>query len=124
MDSTPATKIEIISMSKDRTQKPEGELQNPFRTSYTEEDVAALVASPRFLVAVDAYGANHCSLAQMLRLAFTEPPYIPRGLDAKVFALLVMDVVKRIHSGTLHVPPEWKATYAEFYRDLPQEPVE
>jgi hypothetical protein len=115
---------EVMLVSKDETQKPPDQLQNPFRTFYTEQDVAGLIASPRFLVAVDAYGAGHCSLAQMTRLAFSEPPYLPRNLDMLVFADLVRDVVNRIQSGSVPVPPEWKATYAEFYRDLPQEPIE
>jgi hypothetical protein len=44
------------------------------RWAYSEEDVQALIASPRFLAAADAYSLGHCTLEQMLRLAFTAPP--------------------------------------------------
>ena len=89
----------------------------PRRQNYTEEDIQALISSPRFLVAADAYGAGRCTLAQMLKLAFTGPPYIPYNLDALVFADLVLDVVKRIHSGKISVSEDSKREFADFYAD-------
>lgn len=85
------------------------------RRSYTEEDVLHLTSNPRFLVAVDAYGSNCCNLQQMLGLAFTEPPYLPRNLDALTFAHLVHDVVRRIRQGELVVSDKWKRDYEHFY---------
>jgi hypothetical protein len=90
-----------------------------YRTPYSEEDIQELTSDPRFLVAVDAYGSDLCSMDQMVRLAFAEPPYVPRGLDAMTFVDLVLEVVRRIHSGELRVREEWKKQYADFYVSRP-----
>ena len=85
------------------------------RSEFDAADIEALVADDRFLVAVDAYGANCCSLAQMLQLAATGPPYIPRDLHPMTFSELVMVVVSRIHSGELIVREEAKQKFRSFY---------
>jgi hypothetical protein len=97
---------------------------NFYRRTYAEEDIQVLIASPRFLIAVDAYGAGRCSLEQMLALAFTRPPYLPRNLHLYAFADLVFEVVRRINSGELKVPSEWKDEYSEFYRQQPPAPLD
>jgi hypothetical protein len=91
------------------------------RRSYSEEDIQALIVSPRFLVAVDAYGLGRCSLEQMLKLAFTEPPYIPRGLHPLGFAALVFEVVRRIRAGEVWVPDDWRQQYEDSYVDRSRE---
>ena len=91
-----------------------------YRASYTEEDVDALLADPRFLVGVDAYQGGCCTLSQMLLLVFDGPPYIPRQLDPMVFARLVFDICDRICSGELKVPEESKQTYSRFYIVQPE----
>ena len=88
-----------------------------FRQSYNETDIQILAGSPRFLVAADAYGADRCTLANVLALAFTGPPYIPHNLDPMAFADLVFEVVRRIHAGEIHIQETWKRDYAHFYAD-------
>jgi len=90
--------------------------------SYDEADVRALMAEPRFIIAVDAYGANRCTLAQMTRLAFTEPPYVPRDLHPITFAQLVLELVRRIKSREIKIDHSAKDTFIHFYNQ--QEPEE
>jgi hypothetical protein len=86
-----------------------------FRKSYTEEDIEALLSSPRFVVACDAYGAGCCSLQEMTTLAFTAPPYIPCNLEPLTFADLVFEIVERIRSGKMEIPESWKQEFSHFY---------
>jgi hypothetical protein len=95
-----------------------------YRDSYSEEDVQALTSSPRVLVAVDAFAANHCSLQQMTLLAFSEPPYIPRDLSLWAFTKLVMEVVRRVQAGELEIPEEYKRKYSHFYVDQAEPPTD
>lgn len=99
------------------TDHPKSSPPSHRKKTYTEESVQTLISSPRFVVAADAYGANRCTLAQMLKLAFTEPPYIPFDLDPLVFADLVLNVVKRIHAGEIQIDDDWKREFADFYID-------
>ena len=85
------------------------------RKDYDAEDVGLLKSNPRFLVAVDAYRLGFCTLAQMLRLAFTEPPYIPRGLDPFAFSRLVFDLIEQMSRGLVNVNVEDKVKYMSFY---------
>jgi hypothetical protein len=93
------------------------------RRSCTEVDIQALISSPAFLVAVDAYGANRCTLPQMMERAFGKP-YVPRDLSLPAFTRLVIEVVRRIHAGALRVPKEWKAAHRGFYIERPESPVD
>jgi hypothetical protein len=88
------------------------------RRSCTEVDIQALISNPAFLVAVDAYGADRCTLRQMTERAFAEP-YLPRGLSIGAFTRLVIEIVRRIHARDLSVPDEWKAGYWHFYFEQP-----
>ena len=85
------------------------------RQSYNEDDIWALIASPRLLIAADAYGADRGTLSDMVTLAFIGPLYVPRSLDPIAFAGLVFEVVRRIHMGEINVPSEWRREHAEFY---------
>jgi len=80
-----------------------------------------LKASPRFLVAVDAYRSGACTLEQMLRLAFTGPPYIPRDLHPLAFARLVLDLAEDMRLGLVAVGQDDKDRYKDFYTVQPEE---
>jgi hypothetical protein len=95
-----------------------------YRQSYTEDDIQALRSTPRFLVAADAYGLGRCTLEQMVALAFTQPPYLPRNLGLRTFADLIFELVRRIKAGELLVPEEWKKEYSSFYQQQPAEPLD
>jgi hypothetical protein len=82
-----------------------------------------LISNPAFLVAVDAYGANRCTLRQMTERAFAGP-YLPRDLGIRTFTRLVIEIVRRIHARDLSVPDEWKAAYRHFYLEQPDSPVD
>jgi hypothetical protein len=92
------------------------------RSSYDETDISVLVSDPRFLVAADAYGDGCCTMAQFLRLAFEGPPYLPRRLSSDAFADLILEVVRRIHSGELIIADTFKNTYRNFYRQQEPDP--
>ena len=104
-------------MAKDYEQETKSSFQPdlPRQKSYTEQDIQDLLSEPKFVVAVDAYGAGCCNLQQMLHLAWDKPPYIPKNLDLLIFARLVHEVVRRIHTGLIKVPDEDKSTYHDFY---------
>jgi hypothetical protein len=89
------------------------------RRSRAEVDIQSLICRPAFLVAVDAYAADRSTFGQMVERAFGDAAVLPRGLSLPSFTRLVIEIVRRIHSGALRVPAEWKAAYSGFYIEQP-----
>ena len=51
--------------------------RDSYREEYDEADIKALTSSPRFLVALDAFGMECCTMSQAVRLALEGPRTCP-----------------------------------------------
>ena len=85
------------------------------RDQFTERDVEILASNPITLVAADAYIQDIISLYQVMRIGYKPLPILPTGLAQLAMHGAFIEIGKRILSGRITVPEEFKKKYAWIY---------
>src|SRR5262245_60123720 len=84
---------------------------------YTEDDIARLLESPRFLAAVDAFALDKLPLGEAIARAAAERPLVPKPFHLLGYMQAIQEIAERIADQRLSVPLDVREAYRDLYEE-------